>query len=209
MSDRVSTTPNPRDSALAFTEGSKSGWITSDLVAWINDHLIVPGRFHMCEGSNLRVFEHGLGELTIDKPLTGSRQIRSRTTSRVPLFVATARDRIIQVLRATARTGETGFVNAALYAGRVARERRPDGRAEWQTRVSEDDALSDQVLALFAADALTLPSDYELGITVCDVCGDVSFRSGPGARNGCVYHPYGSLDGKPSDSVQMKAYSRT
>ena len=208
MNDRATSIPTPRESALAFTEGSKAGWITSDLVAWTSEHLIVPDRFCTRDGNTIRVFEHGLGELSVDIAPSSTRSRRSRTTSRVPMLVATARDRVVHVLRMTARTGETSFVNAALYSGRVSRERDRDGVSVWQTYLSENDALSDQVLALFAADALTFPADYEHGITVCNACGVVSFRSGPGARNGCAYHPYSTLDGKPSESHMPRDHTR-
>ena len=199
MTAHVATTPSPRESALAFTDGSKAGWITSDLVTWTKEHLIVPGRFSVRDGLGHNVFEHGVGALTVNRSLSSAVILCGRTTSQVPGLVAAARERVLKVLRDTVRTGETGFVNAALYEGRVSRERGPDGRSVWHTYVTENDALSDQVLALFAADALTFPSDYEHGIAVCDVCGVVSFLQSAVSRYGCVSHPHGSFDGKPSD----------
>jgi len=208
MIEPASIIPTPRESALAFTDGSKAGWITSDLVTWMQHHLIAPGRFHTSDGDTQNVFEHGFGCLTVNRSLSGAHAFHSRKTSEVPGLVATARDRILHVLRVTVRTGETGFVNAALYEGRVSRERGTKGKSVWHACVSENDALSDQVLALFAADALTNPSDYESGIAVCDVCGVVSFLNGAVSRYGCASHPYGSFDGKPSDIVQPRVYSR-
>jgi len=49
--------------------------------------------------------------------------------------------------------------------------------------VEESDALGDQVLALFAADALMFPTDYECGVDVCPTCGSLSF--GETFASGC------------------------
>ena len=122
--------------------------------------------------------------------------------------MATARDRIVDALRLTVRSGETAFVNAALYAGRVSRERGADGRSYWFVYLSEDDALSDQVLALFAADALTYPADYEHEIAVCDACGAISFGEASASRRGCAAHPYGSLD-KPDSEQAPRRIARS
>ena len=74
--------------------------------------------------------------------------------------------------------GRGAFVNAAIYAGRVARLRpQNESRAAWVVQLTEDVALSDQVLSLFAADALEHPSDYEMELSVCDVCGAVSLSA--------------------------------
>ena len=208
MIERATIHPSPRLSALAFTDGSKAGWVSSDLANWTREHLIAPGRLHVCDVSVHKVFEHGFSNLSVQRSRSGAHALNVRTTSEVPTLVAAARDRVLQALRTTVRTGETGFVNAALYEGRVSRERGPDGKCLWRPFVSENDALSDQVLALFAADALCFPSDYERCIAVCDMCGTVSFLHNALSRHGCASHPYGSFDGKPADSTPARVYSR-
>ena len=200
--------PSPRTSALAFTEGTRTGWIASDLCAWIEEHLIVPERMAVRDGRVSLVREHGVGAVSLIDKAAGRRE-RVRTSSQVPVVIAAARDRVVQALRGTVRSGETGFVNAALYAGRVSRERGSDGCPHWFVYVSEDDALSDQVLALFAADALTSPTDYETEIAVCDACGAVSFGTGTSSRRGCPTHPYGSLEGKPDSSPHTRSIARS
>lgn len=209
MNEPAQSTPSLRESAVAFIDGTKAGWITADLVAWTHDHLIAPGRFHSIDGTVRRVQEHGLGEIVLaSSPVSPRTANRTQTSSLVPVFVATARERVIHVLRETLRTDDSGFVNVALYAGRVSRDRGPDGKSVWRAYVSENDALSDQVLALFAADALTFPADYEKGIAVCDACGSVSFGFTP-SRHGCVSHPYGATEGKPGDRSQQKEFPRS
>jgi hypothetical protein len=56
-------------------------------------------------------------------------------------------------------------------------------------------------LALFAADALANPNQYETDLCVCEVCGAVSFASHSSSRRGCAIHPFGGTDGnKPPSS---------
>lgn len=202
------SSPSLRTSALAFTEGTRTGWIASDLCSWMQEHLIVPERLAVRDGRVASVREHGVGVVSLAGHTPG-RHERVRTSSQVPVVIAAARDRVIQALRATVRSGETGFVNAALYAGRVSRDRGRDGRSRWFVYVSEEDALSDQVLALFAADALTVPEDYENEIAVCDACGAVSFNAGTSSRRGCPTHPYGSLEGKGESPVHTRTNARS
>lgn len=184
---------------MAFTEGVRTGWIASDLISWIDEHLVASRRLDIRGEHAQTVREHGAGIVSLSGAARVSTRDRVRTSSQVPVIIAAARMRVIDELRVTVRTGETHFVNAALYAGRVARERAADGKPQWFVYVSEDDALSDQVLALFAADALTNPSHYEHDIAVCDACGRVTFQSSPASRRGCDSHPYGSLDGSKSE----------
>ena len=191
--------PSPRASALAFTEGARTGWIASDLAAWVDEHLVATRRIDVQHGRVQTVCERGIGVVGLSSVPQQVRKERVRTASQVPLLIAAARDRVINDLRVTVRSGETGFVNAALYAGRVSRERGADGQSHWFVYLSEDDALSDQVLALFAADALTCPAAYEHDIVVCEARGAVSFNPSPPSRRGCEAHPYGSLDGKPTE----------
>lgn len=204
----MTSAPSPRVSALAFTEGSGAGWLASDLTAWMSNHLLSQGRFD-AEGGTIRlVREHGVGAVSLSGH-PPARKDRIRTASQVPTLIAAARDRIIQSLRLTVRSGETSFVNAALYAGRVSRERGADGMSQWFVYLSEDDALSDQVLALFAADALTHPTDYEQSICVCEACGAVSFNPSASSRHGCAIHPHGSLDGKPVEAQPQPRLARS
>lgn len=203
------TSPSPRASALAFTEGTRTGWIGSDLCSWMEEHLVGPRRIDVQDGLVRVVREYGIGPVSLTSTAQQARKERVRTASQIPLLIAAARDRIVEALRVTVRSGETAFVNAALYAGRVSRERGADGRSHWFVYLSEDDALSDQVLALFAADALTSPADYEHDISVCDACGAISFNAGTASRRGCPAHPYGSLDGKPDSEQQPRTIART
>lgn len=201
--------PSARASALAFTEGTRTGWIGSDLISWMEEHLVAPRRMVVQGGRISVIREHGIGPVSLAAKAQQARRERVRTASQIPLLIAAARDRIVEALRVTVRSGETTFVNAALYAGRVSRERGPDGVSHWFVYLSEDDALSDQVLALFAADALTFPADYEHEISVCDACGAISFNSGTASRRGCAAHPYGSLDGKPDSEQQPRTIARS
>lgn len=200
--------PSARDSALAFTEGARTGWIGSDLRAWIQEHLVSPQRIAV-QGDQVHIVrEPGIGAVSLTGYVPGRRE-RVRTASQIPALIAITRHRVVEALRVTVRSGETSFVNAALYAGRVSRERGAGGRSQWFVYVSEQDALSDQVLALFAVDALTFPADYEQDIAVCETCGAVSFHAEGVSRRGCPSHPYGSLDGNPESGRQPRSVARS
>lgn len=191
--------PSPRESALAFTEGVRCGWLASDLIVWVEEHLVAARRIGLPAGVPLKgVREAGAGVVTLAGPFSHRSGERVRTASHVPQLLASARDRVLDALRTTVASGETRFVNAALYAGRVSRERDASGTSRWVVWLSPDDNVSDHVLALFAADALTFPRDYEHDLCVCEACGAVSFGSNGTSRRGCLTHPYGSFDGKPS-----------
>jgi hypothetical protein len=202
------TPPTPRESALVFAEGARSGWIASDLIAWMNEHLIAPKRLDTRDGRVHQVVEHGCPTIVFNGATPITPAIRTQTASQVPSLVASARERVIHALRATVRTGETSFVNTALYAGRVARERGPLSKPHWHDYVTEDDALSDQVLALFAADALTHPVDYERNIAVCDVCGAIVFSQSP-SRHGCEAHPFGAVEPRSGHWTHSRTNARS
>ena len=191
----------PRDSALAFTEGVRGGWIASDLQAWITDHLLETKRLVPRPGQALRVFEPGVGSMTLGDPAGGSTRRSVHAGAPVTALLTAVRERVLKTLSASVESGQTSYVHAALYTGRVSRERGANGRSSWYVFLADDMPLSDQVLALFAADALMNPAEYETDLCVCDVCGAVSFQAHSGSRRGCAIHPFGSVEGgKPPSS---------
>ncbi len=191
----------PRDSALAFTEGVRSGWIASDLQAWVADHLVETRRLALDPGQPLRVFEPGAGSVTLGEPASSSTRGSVRAGAPVTALLTAARERVLKTLSASVDSGQTSYIHAALYTGRVSRERGANGRSSWYVFLADDMPLSDQVLALFAADALMNPAEYETDLCVCDVCGAVSFQAHSGSRRGCAIHPFGSVEGgKPPSS---------
>lgn len=183
--------PTVRQSALAFTEGVRTGWLTSDLVAWAQEHLVAPRRVALGVSGKLQsVQEHGFGLVVLHVP-KDPRKLRTTTSSQVPQLVEAARQRVLQALRQAIEKRELDFVNAALFDGRVVRAKTPEGKQGWEVHLREDMMLSDQVLALFAADALEHPQHYEQELAVCDACGAVSLAAGK-SRRGCSSHPFGT-----------------
>jgi hypothetical protein len=179
----------------------RAGWLASDVAAWAQHHLVEPRRLCLLHGFEVQtVRENGFGLVSLIGSSESVGRPRVRTARFIPQLLAASRERVLQALRATVASGSTAFVNAALYAGRVSRERGSDQRPVWTVWLSEDDALSDQVLALFAADALAHPLDYDSLLAVCDNCGAVSF-SGTSSRSGCGAHPFGSVDGNRSGEL--------
>jgi hypothetical protein len=191
------STPTARESALGFTEGVRSGWLTSDLIAWSEEHLVQPERLVLAQPGPLqRVREHDLGIVPLQSTSPqGVAKVRSSTNSAVPQFLEVSRQHVLLALRASIETGQLAFANAAVFSSRVLRQRGVDGRTNWCVRLTDDVPLSDQVLALFAADALEHPSDYESDLSVCDACGAVSLNPArSGSRRGCSTHPFGRCD---------------
>jgi hypothetical protein len=200
--------PDARSSAIGFTEGVRTGWIASDFLVWADLHLIRPGRLAVGGNSGLRQLrEHDFGTVVLQTPNTARPgKSKSLTLSQVPHVLSLARQRVVDALRDSVRTGQPAFVNAALYAGRVARCKGEDGRSLWRVTLREDTALSDQVLALFAADALEHPADYECELSVCDTCGAVSISSaGVSSRRGCPVHPFGGRESSVRPAVSVPA----
>ncbi|MBI5535556.1 MAG: hypothetical protein HY898_22690 [Deltaproteobacteria bacterium] len=189
--------PTARESALGFTEGVRCGWLTSDLIAWCEEHLVRTERLLLSHPGPLqRVCEHEVGVVTLQPSSPEARAKARRTTnSAVPRILEGSRHRVLQALRTAIDTDQVAFVHAALLASTVVRIKRADGLAAWRVRLTEDIALSDQVLALFALDALEHPSDYANELAVCDACGAVSLSPARlGSRHGCTRHPFGSCD---------------
>jgi hypothetical protein len=188
--------PTVRQSALAFTEGVRLGWLTSDLMAWADEHLLATSRLDLGRLGGLQcVREPGFGLVALQLAKSKEpRKLRSTTASQIPQLLESARQRVLQALDAAIDRGHADFVNAALYSSHVVRAKTDDGRHVWTVRLTEDMSLSDWVLALFAADALEHPADYETDLALCDACGSVTLGLGAHiARRECPSHPFGSL----------------
>lgn len=199
--------PTTRDSALAFTEGVRGGWLASDLLAWVDEHLLRPGRLVVPGGGSLeRVCEHDVGTVMIRPAWATEPAGRvDLAISAVPRLLETCRQRVLEVLRKVIETGQMDFVNAALFGGRVVRGRESRGHGIWNVSVSADMALSEQILALFAADALERPDDYAHDLSVCDACGAVTIEPLPGgSRHGCPAHLFGG-----SEAVEVRMRTGT
>jgi hypothetical protein len=194
----------PERSALAaglvFVDGVAAGWGLAHLHAWIQDHLVAPGRMR-CPTS---ITEAVVGTIALDPnaeplgseppPADGPSAVgasRLAPLEELPKLLAMARSRVVVVLRAfIAATPDDRFLKAAIYADRVQRVRSGDNnRSVWVARPSEKDLLSDIVLSLFAADVLMHREFHEKNLSVCDVCGRVSFQSEATLRTACIDHP--------------------
>jgi hypothetical protein len=177
---------SPRGIALSFTEGVRVGWRMADLASWIRTSVFEGGFLSLEKPGSMRVriVEPRAGELVI--PLAG--ELFSKTsepTSRV--IVETARARALDVLLAMKEPPrDDRFVNASLYAGRVARVTK-DGAPRWTAVMREGDALSIWLLSLFAADALEDREAYDRHLGICQECGAVDFTPGADRRR-CVKH---------------------
>ena len=188
-----------RIAGLAFVNGASSGWLGSDLSAWSQRHLIA-NRFLSLKRPELgsyMVEENGAGRVSL--PVAASQHPSRATTSNAMRVVAQAHERVLIALRGMLATPpDDRFVNGALYTGRVQRGRGAAGPSEWLPTLDEGGSLSQWVLALFAADALTDRPAYEVALGVCDACGLVGFAWPTRARSRCPAHDAGQQSLRPT-----------
>jgi len=181
----------------------------SDAVGWTMEALVRPGFLAPWGGDIPFFFEDGAG-LVWSEP-----HRRALDDDAMPEIVArlwdlkepvldaadfglvlgVARARVLGALRGLLTTPPNdGFVHAALYTGRVVRVAPADesdsATKGWTVRLTPTLSLSEQVLALFAADMLENRADYYDALTVCDLCDLVAFDAADldVPRTRCVDH---------------------
>jgi hypothetical protein len=183
----MSRSTEARAIACRFVKGSPT-WLAADLTnLWrelvVQGYVVregpASGRFLVRERSaSIR-----LGALGVVEP-TDERVIRE--------LLDTSRERVVDALRHLLLADDDTFVHRALYRGTIIRE-----NGAWQPRIREDDALSDWMLALFAADVVEHRCEYDDRLSVCDQCGGVELGGGVDRRH-CAQHRGG---GAPSSGA--------
>ena len=181
--------PSERQSAMAFLEGRS--WDLHELVTWSDAHMVRPGRLLTQHAfPRILIREHGKGVLSYGTPTVGEVTAGFLPHSEARSLVAQARLAVVSKLEGLLRAApDDSFVQAAIYDGRVTRGKRRDGTRGWQVLVTEQHALSDQVLALLVADLLDHRQDYDHDLVVCDTCSKVTFWPERMSRRGCSEHP--------------------
>lgn len=169
---------------IAFVDGVAKGWGCWELLGWFEDHLVAARRM---ERSPATVTEASFGTISLD-PRRAGPPLRGGKVEELPKLLAAARTRVVDTLRSfTGRVSDDRFLSAAIYAKRVER-RSVDGEVRWVPFLREGDRLSDIVLSLFAADILAHREFHEQSLSVCEVCGRISFDLEGGNRAGCPVH---------------------
>lgn len=180
-----------RTSALTFLDGALEGWGVHQLVTWADQCLIRPGRLmtrHPFPRIILR--EPRLGVLSFGLPAMNDAPSGYLSHARAPDLVKLARQKVVAGLEGMiGPSSDDAFVRAALFDGRVTRNRRWDGQNGWSVMLTEKHALSDQVLALLAADLLDHREDYEQNLVICATCDRVDIWPDRLSRRGCSDHP--------------------
>lgn len=100
--------PSTRQSALAFTEGVRGGWLASDLAAWIDEHLVKPQRLKLGHTGPVRmVCEHGQEAIPLaTRAAVGLASVP--THAQLPRLLAASRERVIKALRDAMSSGQLG-----------------------------------------------------------------------------------------------------
>jgi hypothetical protein len=166
---------------IAFVEGVAATWGVQELRAWIQEHLISPGRMAQL----VRVNEAVVGTIALDAEPTAATDAR---IDDLPKLLAMARSRVVVTLRAfLASPSDDRFVHSAIFNDRVQRIKVERGNV-WVARPIEKDQLSDIVLSLFCVDILMHRDFHERNLCVCDVCGRISFTPDATSKHGCAEH---------------------
>jgi hypothetical protein len=163
---------------LTFMEGSAAGWALPELQDWFLDYASMLGR--VAPPSAVSDLVLGLFPLQRDSAFgVGDPDLSELLT--------TTRWRVALTLRGLiTQPSDDRFLQAAIFAGRVRRERR--GKISvWAAFAQDTDHLSDIVLSLFVIDILAYREFYEQNLCVCDACGRISFNPSI-PRAGCADH---------------------
>ncbi|AKT39687.1 hypothetical protein [Chondromyces crocatus] len=161
---------------LEFLEGAASEWTTTDLIQWIQQHLVNPGL--MKRPMVLR--EPGAKPLRLDD--------RAEADSSFEELLLRARGRVLEAVRGLiAPVADDRFLHAAIYGGRV-RRAAVDGKAAWVPSPREIDFLGDIALSVLAAAVLTDREYYREHLGLCELCGRVTFRDSADTRPQCAEH---------------------
>ncbi len=169
-----------RASAMAFTQGALLGWSRRELAAWIHIHLIRTGRLvARAQLSTLHVHQFPIGVMQLDnlRPPHFSMFGDDTGDDKVGSFVNAARSEVFTSLARFVERHDDSFVQAAIYAGRLTRCSLETNHRAWRVFIHESTNLSDQVLALFAADMLENRADYDDALVVCRHCSKIIFWS--------------------------------
>ena len=150
--------------ALAFVEGIGIGSMGArEIRNWIDEYLVRAGRMER----PTHLTEPMAGTMLLDA-LVGPTATASRT--QLDRILGRARARVVRTLSGLLQTpADESFIEAAKTTGRV-QSIEPNGTGLWIARPRRDDALSDIVLGMFAADILSNRSLYDQNVCVCSVC---------------------------------------
>jgi hypothetical protein len=146
-----------RASALEFCTASRFGWGRDDLLAWLN-------------GSYRDVVRlRGDDVFFEDAPL------EDLDDSSIARLVSRARARVVDMIeKASTDWRGRGFAREMIDAGFVVGVSDESGGLGYLPQNRLGARLEDRVLALFLADFLTRPRDYE-SLVLCSTCGEISF----------------------------------
>lgn len=194
---RRSPVVSNRSAALAFMEGALEGWPLHQLVTWIDQCLIRPGRL-MTRYPFPRIFinEPDVGVISYGPPGNSDAPSTFLPHAKAAELMSWSRKKVAAALEGMLRASpDDRFVQAALYDGRVSRTTGHNGQRGWNVMLTEAHSLSEQILALFAADLLDHREDYEQHLVVCESCEVIDFWPERLSRRGCPAHPQAVVSG--------------
>ena len=173
-----------RDAAMAFVTESKF-WSKAELGMWLTS-------------TYANVTRHA--SRTEDAPVWPVPLLRDIDARLIDRIMQSARTEVIETLAQVEKDDSATFVLRALIAGTVVRCEDSQSEPTWAP-TGEAARLADRVLSLFAVDYLVRPGDYESELSVCRVCGTVTFDEAARARGGCNHGVSESVVASPRHST--------
>ncbi len=145
-----------RNAALAFLEGTATGWGRRELGAWLVGPYRAAARHAAARASG------GSGQVVVSD--SGVERVLLRT-----------RERLIDLLSGgTQEWSAAAFARHAVDAGLVLGVTDVYGALGYAPAEVAGMRLYDRVASLFVADYLTRPRDYD-GMTMCEECAEITF----------------------------------
>ena len=160
-----------RAAALTFLRGTGLGWGADDLAAWL------AGPYRAATSRSRAVVQVGA-----TAPL-GVRQERE-----LERMLLSTREQLLELLITRELWSESGLARRAVASHLVVAVRDSAGTVGYAPVDQPGLPLLERIGALFLADYLTRPRDYE-DLCVCEDCGDVSFSWAPSHQSYCVAPP--------------------
>jgi hypothetical protein len=153
---------------MMFMNAAPAGDVgVAELTAWLRTNLVEPGFMP----SPVAVREPDVGTVSLVEP--PAEAWAASIDARAGRIAAVAQERVsAALLGLVAHPVDDRFLSAAIFSGRV-RRASADGVVIWRPSLLGTERLSDIVLALLAADALTHRDDYESQLRSCESCGQV------------------------------------
>jgi hypothetical protein len=161
-----------RAAGLAFLDGVAAGWGKRELAEWL------AGPY---------------GEITLARPMRAPSPRAMGTVDSGALFMLMRRTRraVVSAVRDIGE-GDWHLVTTAIADGHLEPARSAEGELVWLPANGPRMRLESRVLSLFLVDYLFRPEAYDMEMSWCPACDDITFNGADRACDRCVLPPHSS-----------------